>query len=177
MAVTPTYQQRRIINYFVRRTMQGWGRPLAFTIQRLRLGGLFLGVAAVLAIVDSLIFSLQGAWHPQASGAVLLTILIGLCVIACTGFWLRAVPQYYLAKVRPLQEHRGTINAVICDVHAIIPFVDEHFITLREADGRLRAFAIPATLHDQVCVAGKYLTLVVMPGIDYVTAVDDNFSG
>lgn len=170
MAVSPNYLQRRVINYFVRRNLQGWGRPLAFTMQRLRLGGMLLGGGIVVAVIDGLVNGPNAALHLQTGSAVALGLIVVLSFIACAGFWLRAIPQFYLARTQPVQEHTGTVNAVICDVQSIAPFVKEHFITLREGNNQLRAFAIPPELHDTVCVPGKHLTLTVIPGIDYVMA-------
>ncbi len=171
MANTSNHLQRRIINYFIRRNLQGWGKPLAFTIQRLRLGGSLLAVALVSLGLDLVLNGAQQALHLANALAVLLILVTALSFIVGTSFWVRALPQYLMARGRQPEEHQGTVNAIICDAEQRAAFTHDHFITLREADGQLRAFAIDPALHDQICRVGKRVTLLVIPGIDFVTGV------
>ena len=89
-----------------------------------------------------------------------------------SSLWTYGIP-YFKATQQPQETIMGTVNATVCNAQEIMPIAHDlaHFVTLRLADGRLRAFAINAALHEQVCQAGKHVTLTVIPGIEQVIAV------
>ena len=165
--------RRRIISNFVRRNIRGWGRPLDYTVQRLRLGGMFGLTALVIAVIDAVLNGLQGALNGQGSTAVFLGLLFLLAFMFFLGMLWSYLPAYLKATRQPAERVTGKIDAAICDPQAFVPVARDpyHFITVRLPNGTLRPFAIDAALHDQVCHAGQQVTLDVIPGIDRVTAV------
>lgn len=165
---SPAVQQQRIIRSFARRNIQGWGRPLSFTVQKLRMGGLFGLAALAFALFDGLFTGV----HPTGFLGTFLNIVIILCMaMFLSALWTHGI-TYIRATQQPQEHITGTVNVAICDAKEAMPFARDlyHFITVRKDDGKLRAFAINPELHDQVCQAGQRITLTVIPGIDYVVA-------
>lgn len=172
MLNSPTMLQLRIIRSFVRRNVQGWGRPLAYTLQRLKLAGWFALGTLVLMVIDGAINGAQHALHPTNAGAVFLGFLILFTFALVLGsLWTYGFP-YYKAVSQPQEQITGTISAVICNAQEMLNVPQEpfHFITLRQPNGQLRAFAIAPELHDQVCEVGKKVTLSFVPGTEQVVA-------
>lgn len=168
MAFSGGAVQQRIVRQLVRRNVQGWGRPLAFTEQRLRLGG-YLGLAGLVALAISLnIFR-----HSSGFLSTLLEVSAIFLLLLAAGIGWYALPAFLRARYQPTEQITGTVDAAICDVSAVLRFAPAsyHFITVRLPTGKLRPFAIDPALHAQTCTTGKRLTLTVTPGIDHVDAV------
>jgi hypothetical protein len=167
--------RRRIVSSFVRRNIRGWGRPLDYTVQRLRLGGLFGLTALVVAVIDALMNGPQGALAGQGATAVFLGLLFLLTLMFFAGMLWSYLPAYLQATRQPPERVTGRIDAAICNPQAFVPLARDpyHFITLRLPNGRLRPFAIDAALHNQVCHPGQQVTLDVIPGIERVTAISE----
>jgi hypothetical protein len=171
MATQMNAMQRRVLRQLVRRNVQGWGRPIAFTQQRLRLGEL-LGGTGLVALVISLVTQSHGGNFVSQ-----VALLIGVFLIVLTaGLLWSSLPAFLNARSHPAERITGVVNAAICDAGEHVPVPQNmgayHFITVRLSDGKLRAFAIDPSLHDQACVKGKHITLTVVPGIEYVERVD-----
>ena len=168
MAISYSATQRRVIRQMVRRNTQGWGRPLAFTEQRLRLGGI-MGFAAL--VILSAFLALN------SSGRTLLSTVVGMVgiflLVLFLGVWWYALPAFLRARSQPVEQVVGTVDAAICDVAEVFPFTRDpyHFVTVRQADGRLRAFAVDPQFHAQACQKGRRVTLTVTPGIEHVVAI------
>lgn len=175
MAIRPNALQQRVILAFIRRNSQGWGRPLAFTVARLRTGGIALILLLALLVTDGALNGASGAFHPTNGLSFFLTVCaIGAGAYAISILW-SAVPSYVTARSQPAQTFEGVVNAAICNAHEIMPLArtDYHFITVRGADDRLRAFAVPPEFHDQLCHVGKRVRFTVTPGIDAIVSVAD----
>ncbi len=166
--------RRRIISSLVRRNIRGWGRPLDYTVQRLRLGSMFGITALVVAALDALLNGPQGALHGQGSTAFFLGLVFLLTFMFFVSVVWSYLPAYLKATHQPPERVSGRIDAAICNPQEIVPVARDpyHFITLRLPNGTLRPFAIDAALHEQVCHAGQQVTLDVIPGIERVTAVE-----
>jgi len=89
--------------------------------------------------------------------------------------WPSLLP-YLRATQQPVEQIGGTVEATICNAASFFPVARDgyHFITLRQGNGQLRAFAISPELHAQVCQPGRKVTLTVIPGIEHVTRVVEN---
>jgi hypothetical protein len=169
---TPTFRQRTIVRSFIRRNIQGWGRPLAYTLQRMRIGGLIGGVAVASVILDNVLLRTglvngSSIVHVLLYFVTLFAIVFGGSLIASVALsWFRATRQ-------PVEHVTGTVEATVCNPREYLLTATDlyHFITLRLPNGRLRAFAIDASLHDLVCQRGSKLALTVVPGIEYVSEV------
>jgi len=163
--------QRRVLRQLVRRNVQGWGRPLPFTQQRLRLGGL-LGGTGIAAALIWLVAQSRGSGF-VAEAALLIGIIL---VFVAAGLFWSSLPALLRAQSQPVEHITGNVNAAICNAEEYIRTPPNmgtyHFITVRLADGKLRAFAIDPSLHDQACVKGKHITLTMVPGIEYVERVE-----
>lgn len=162
-------QQRRVVNGLVRRNLQGWGRPLDFTVQRLRMGALFSGLGVVFFVLRQLVIQTGSAFLITVfSFLVLLSFAFGL------SFLLTHVVPFLRARAQAATPISGKIEAVICDPqdYSLVARGDYHFITLRIPNGPLRAFAIEATQHDTICARrGERVTLDVIPGIERVVCI------
>lgn len=172
MAYSPTGIQRRVISQLIRRNTRGWGRPMAFTLQRLRLAGLFGVVAVVTAIINVAINGAAAALNWNTTLAAFLGIVFLFTAVFAVGLLYSSLPIYWKASGQP-QIIKGTVDAVICDTETIAPFLHNayHFITIRQADGKLKPFAIAAELHEQACQVGQQVTLMVQPGTEQVLTV------
>jgi hypothetical protein len=167
VALSGNMVQQRIIAQLVRRNVQGWGKPLAFTEQRLRLAGM-IGLVGLASILLSLLTK-------QIS---FLNVLFEFIAILALGFsagtlWT-VLPAFWQARNGAVQHITGTIDATICNVQERFRAArgDYHFITLRLPNNTLRPFAVDPTLHDELCVKGKRVTLTVIPGIDRIEKVE-----
>lgn len=163
-------QQRRVVSALVRRNIQGWGRPLDFTVQRLRLGALFGGLAAVLYLVLRLIL----ARAPGSFLTTALTFAIILSLAILVSFLFTHVVPFVRAVSQPQTTIQGKIEAAICNPNDYTPVAhnDYHFITLRLANGVLRPYAIEADKHAEICAQkGQQVKLRVIPGIERVVSV------
>src|SRR6185437_2715871 len=169
MMQNPSAMQQRIIRVFVRKNVQGWGKPLAFATQRVQLGGLFALAVLALIVISSVVGGgVNAILSPHSGFGVFLTFLIILLATLWLGAWWTSLIPYLRATQQPSEQVSGTVAAAICNPQEIVPFVKNsyHFITLRQMDGQLRPFAIDPELHDQVCQVGRKLTLTVIPGIE-----------
>src|SRR5579884_4218035 len=129
--------QRRVLRSLVRRNVQGWGRPLAFTQQRLRLGEL-MGGTGIVALFVWLITQTHGS---NFVSEVALLIGVFLVILTAGLLWF-SLPAFLNARSHAPERITGVVNAAICDAGAHVPVPQNmdayHFITLRLADGRLR---------------------------------------
>ena len=160
--------QRRVVNMLVRRNLQGWGKPMRYTMRRIQFGGGLLGVGIVIALLLAVLAGPQRLLHPAGGSVGFAWFVMVLSILGGSGFWYNTVPNWFIARTRPVQTFQGVVKAAICDVHETQSFVTDHFITVRFPDGQLRAFAIPPDRHDRACHPGQTITLSVIPGIDYV---------
>ncbi len=170
-----SYQQRRVIMSLVRRNSQGWGKPLAFTVERVRFGALFIGVAVVCGVADIIVSGgVNGTLSFSSAANTFLGLLFVFALVLGGGVLMRALPTYLRARDKPPVTLTGTVEAVVCDAKDVFLGMREpyHFITLRLRNGTLRPFAVSAALHDQVCRIGKQVTLTVVPGTEQVTAAE-----
>jgi hypothetical protein len=170
-----SFARQRIISSFVRRNARGWGRPLAFWLDRLRLGGYFAAIAVALIIINSILnHGLAGVLAGHGG----LTVFLNLLALLTFVFFLSSLFTYLvpiLRATREASEHvSGTVQAAICDANETVPFVRStyHFITVRLPNGTLRAFAIDPALHDAVCHVGQEVHLTVTPGIERVSVAE-----
>lgn len=169
---SPAATRQRVIMTFIRRNSQGWGQPLDFTQRRLRMGGT-LGALALIALIGLLFANHGNVLGPANAPAVFLSLCVILLGVFAVAVLWSALPQFYLARTQPARRITGTVNAAICDAHELVPMARStyHFITVRGADQRLRAFAVPPELHDQLCQVGKHVNFTVTPGIDHIESV------
>jgi uncharacterized protein (DUF58 family) len=166
--------QQRIIRTLIKRNVQGWGRPLAYTEKRLRTGALFGIGALIVAALNSLINGPRQIVQPATgSASALFFVMVALLVLCASFLWTYLLP-YLRATRQPHEEVSGTVDVAICNAQDILPVRQEvyHFITLRKADGTLRAFAIDPAQHQRVCQVGQRLTVTLIPGIEQVIAVE-----
>lgn len=163
--------QRRIITSFTRRNMRGWGRPLAFWRDRLRLGAYFAAAAVVFLVINII---LNHGIADVLAGKGGVTIFLNLAFLFTFCYFLASLFTYLVPVLRathePPQKVTGTVQSATCNAEEIVPFVRDtyHFITMKLTNGTLRAFAIEPTLHDQVCHVGQKVSLSVTPGIEHV---------
>jgi hypothetical protein len=162
-------QQRRVVSTLVRRNMQGWGRPLDFTLQRLRLGGLFGVAGAFFLVVRQLLVPTRSAF------LISFIALLGLLCIAFFASTLFAhVVPFIRARTQSPLTLKGKLEAVICDPQEYTTLArgDYYFITLRPTNGALRAYAVEAAQHSDICArGGQQVTLDIIPGIEHVVGI------
>lgn len=172
MAYSPTGIQRRIIAQLVRKNTRGWGRPLEYTLQRLRLAGLFGAVAIGVGVIDVAVNGVARALNWGTGSGVFLGVIFLFSAVFALGLLYSSLPVYLRAAEQP-QVVKGKVDAVICDTESIAPFLHNtyHFITVRLTDGKLRPFALAAEMHDQACQVGQQVTLTVQPGTERVLTI------
>jgi uncharacterized protein with PQ loop repeat len=175
MEMSVGYMQRRIISSFVSRNTRGWGRPLTFWRDRIRMGSYFGACAVAFFIINVILnHGVAGVWNAQNGTTVFLNIL----TIFAFAYFLWVFFTYLIPMLRatsqPSQTITGTVQVAICNAREFVPIARDiyHFITVRLPNGTLRAFAIDPALHDQVCQAGKEVHLIVTPGIERVDVAE-----
>ena len=162
-------QQRRVVSALVRRNLQGWGRPLDFTVQRLRMGAIFGGLGVLFFFLRQPVLLTHSSFF--TSVVSLLTIL---SFAFCFSFFLTHIVPFLRARSQVPITITGNIAAAVCDPQEYTPVSrgDYHFITFRPTNAPLRAYAVEAGLHDDVCARkGQQVTLDVIPGIDRVVRI------
>jgi hypothetical protein len=162
-------QQRRVVSALVRRNIQGWGRPLDYTVQRLRQGIIFGGLGVVLFFVRQLVMPL---------GIGFLNTVTSLLTIVSFVFFLSILFTYLVPFLRGRGQTTtsvsGKLEVAICEPQEISPAArgDYHFITLRQSNGVLKAYAIEAGRHEAICaLRGQKVTLDIIPGIERVEGI------
>jgi hypothetical protein len=162
-------QQRRVMNALVRRNIQGWGRPLDYTAQRLRQGIIFGGLGVVLFFIRQLVMPLGIDF--LSTVASLLTILSFVLFLS---FLFTYLVPFLRARSQTTIPISGKLEVAICEPQEMNPVArgDYHFITLRQSNGILKAYAIEAGRHEAICaLRGQKVTLDVIPGIERVVGI------
>jgi hypothetical protein len=164
--------QQRVIRVMIRRNLRGWGKPLEYSIRRLRLAVPFGAIAVVCFAIEAAVGGgVQTILQPASPLASFLMILAFLTLAMVVGTLWIYLPKMWDARGTPTHV-TGIVNAAICDPEAVIRLPDiSHFITLRLDNGSLRPFAVSPELHDQVCQVGKRVTLTIAPGTEQIIAV------
>ncbi len=165
--------QQRVIRVMIRRNLRGWGKPISYSLRRLRLAVPFGGIALACFALEAVIGGgMKQILQPSSPFATFLMIL-GFLALAMVGGTLWT----YLPKVARARGSRervtGTVNAAICNPETVMRLPDmSHFVTLRLDNGSLRPFAISPALHDQACRVGTRVTFTIAPGTEEVVAVE-----
>ncbi len=162
-------QQRRIVVTLVRRNLQGWGRPLDFTVQRLRLGVIFGGLGVLFFFVRQLVTQTQLPFF-----ITVFTLLAFLSFAMCVSFLVTHAVPFVRARNQSAMTITGKLEAVICNPqeYSSLARGEYYYVTLRPTSGPLRAYAVEAAHHADICdQQGQQVTLEVIPGIDYVVRI------
>ncbi len=164
-------QQRRVVSALVRRNLQGWGRPLDFTVQRLRMGLIFGALGAVFFVLRQ---SVAQSSSSSAFFSTVLSLLVLFSLAFCLSFLFSHAVPFLRARSQTTTAISGKIEAVICDArdYTAVAQGDYHFITVRTTAGPLRAFAVEAAQHQDICTRrGQQVQIEVIPGIERVVSI------